>query len=285
MVARAQFATGAEASIDASRVKIAGGPDQAAGLTSPPKPAIRVFMDSDSAHRGSTSRGEGGGEEVQRDPAPSPESPEGSPDTPSSESSQVSPDTPSPDSSGASPDTPSPAPPQAAPDAPSPPERCNILLLSFVAFCLIWFGVWVVSAGKRYREEYAQLTEGWRVGTTRMVEVTLVKADKYRLACDASQDLWGLHCGGDRDLHKTGFEPNMLQPYNTVGNKLFLGAGLWNSPALQEPLPEGRFTVVCNYNIKGVAKSVRVRFAPTGSFVALGKTVTAGTLTECVIPK
>ena len=53
------------------------------------------------------------------------------------------------------------------------PERVNALLLSFVFVLIIGLGVWVFSAGKRYREEYAQATEGWRVGNSRMVELTL----------------------------------------------------------------------------------------------------------------
>ena len=158
-------------------------------------------------------------------------------------------------------------------------------MLSFLAFCLICFGVWVVSAGTQYREEYAQLTEGWRVGSVRSIEVTLVKEDKQNLACASAQELWGLRCAGAGQPGQTNPDPLTLQPYNTIGNQLFLGAGLWNSPDLREPLPPARFTVICNYHIKGVAKGIRVRFAHAGPFVPLGKTVMVGTLTDCVIPR
>jgi hypothetical protein len=174
-------------------------------------------------------------------------------------------------------------------DAPPRPERCNVLLLSFLSFFLIGFGVWVVSAGSRYREEYAQATQGWRVGSARVVDLTLVKDDKRNLACASDQVIAGLHCGYRSDSHEAGplsaDNPQILQPYNTVGNELLLGAGLWSSPDLKEPLPEARFTVICNYHIKGVMKSALIRFAPAASFAPLGRTVTVGTLTDCMIPR
>jgi hypothetical protein len=79
--------------------------------------------------------------------------------------------------------------------------------------------------------------------------------------------------------------PQILRPYNTVGNDLLLGAGLWNSSDLKEPLPETRFTVACNYHIEGVMKSAMIRFAPEASFGPVGRTVTVGTLTDCMIPR
>ncbi|MBN1606034.1 MAG: hypothetical protein JW940_05345 [Polyangiaceae bacterium] len=158
-------------------------------------------------------------------------------------------------------------------------------MLSFLLFCAVCFVVWVFSAGKRYREEYSQATEGWRVGTSRSVEVTLVQGDKHDLACDSDQDYWGLRCSGQRDLGETGPDAQTLQPFNTVGHQLFLGAGLWSSLGPDKPLPTGRFSVVCNYNIKGVVKSARIRFSPTARFTRLGTSVTAGTLTDCMVPR
>ena len=169
------------------------------------------------------------------------------------------------------------------------PERINLLLVSFLSLFVIGFGVWLVSAGSRYREQYAQTMEGWRVGSIRGVELTLVKDDKRNLACAADQTFEELHCGFRRDLLEAGAatpdNPHVLQPYNTVGNELMLGAGLWSSPDLKEPLPPSRFTVSCNYHIKGVMKSVSLRFSPTAFFRPAGKTVTVGTLTDCVLPR
>jgi hypothetical protein len=184
---------------------------------------------------------------------------------------------------------PSREPSPGQPDARPPFQRCNVLILSFLSFVLIVFGVWVISAGRRYREEYAQTMEGWRVGSTRAVEITLVKDDKRNLSCASDQVIAGLQCGYRGESHEAGplspDSPQILRPYNTVGNDLFLGAGLWNSPDLKEPLPERRFTVVCNYHIEGVVKSAMIRFTPAASFGPVGRTVTVGTLTDCMIPR
>jgi hypothetical protein len=176
-------------------------------------------------------------------------------------------------------------------DGPLGPSRCNALLLSFVSFCLIVFGVWVVSAGKRYREEYAQGqgTEGWRVGSTQSVELTVVRDDKRNLACASDQVIAGLHCGYRRDGSAAGSsspdDAQILQPYNTVGSELLLGAGLWTASDLKKPLPATRFTVVCNYHIEGVAKLASIRFDAAAPFAPGGKRLTAGTLSDCALPR
>jgi hypothetical protein len=174
-------------------------------------------------------------------------------------------------------------------DASSRFGRCNVLLLSFLSLFLIGFGVWVVSAGGRYREEYAQATQGWRVGSIRSVDLTVVKDDRHNLACASDQVIEGLHCGFRSDLREAGpassDNSQILQPLNTVGNELLLGAGLWNSSDFKNALPQARFTVICNYTIKGVMKSALIRFDPAASFNPVGKTVTVGTLTDCMIPR
>jgi hypothetical protein len=191
---------------------------------------------------------------------------------------------------GHEPDTATPA--EFAPErngAEAYTERYNAVLVSIVSLFLIGFGVWLVSGTKRYREEYAQSMEGWRVGTTRMVELTLVKDDKTHLGCASDQEIAGLRCGHRRNKSEAvpagAADPRVLQPFNTVGNELLLGAGLWNSPDLKGALPSSRFSVICNYTIKGVVKSVSIRFNPTAAFAPVGKTVTAGTLSECVLPR
>jgi len=177
----------------------------------------------------------------------------------------------------------------AGTDAPVAPERYNALLISFLAFFVIAFGVWLVLGGKAYRAEYAQATQGWRVGTTRVVEVTIVREDKTNLACASDHEIAGLRCGHRRDQEPvdslTADNAKMLQPYATVGGDLLMGAGLWTAPDLKGSLPTGRFSVVCNYTIKGVMKSARIRFDPTAPFKPMGKTTTAGTLTDCVLPR
>jgi hypothetical protein len=188
-------------------------------------------------------------------------------------------------------DTASGSPPPADVDGLPRASRCNALLLSFASFCLIVFGVWVVSAGKRYREEYAQGqgTEGWSVGSTQPVELTLVREDKTNLGCASDQAIAGLHCAyrGDRSAAGTAGadDPQILQPYNTVGSELLLGAGLWTAADLKKPLPAARFTVFCNYHIEGVVKSASIRFDPAARFSPAGKSLTAGTLSDCTLPR
>ncbi len=175
------------------------------------------------------------------------------------------------------------------PEAPAFFQRCNILLLTFLTVFAIGFGIWLFSAGTRYRAEHAQATEGWQVGATRMLEITLVQNDKTGLSCASDQVIDGLRCGHSSDARPIGSgpanDPKVLQPYNTTKNELFLGAGLWSSPDLTGPLPLRRFSVVCNYNMKGVMNSGSIRFADSAPFSPLQKTVMVGTLTDCVIPR
>jgi hypothetical protein len=174
-----------------------------------------------------------------------------------------------------------------APGVSARPQRCSPLILSFLAFCVIGFGVWVVSAGKRYRQEYAQATPAWHVGSTQLVELSLGAEDARNLACASDAVVAGLKCGSDQHegAPPAPDDPRILQPYNTSANQLLLGAGLWTFPDLKGPLPAGRFSAVCNYHIDGVMKTAAVRFDRNAPFTPLGTTVTVGRLTDCVIPQ
>jgi hypothetical protein len=172
-----------------------------------------------------------------------------------------------------------------SPDAPA--ARSNVLLGSFVSFFVICLGVWLVTAGKRYREEYSQYVDGFRLGATRMVELTLVASDKRGLACASDKVVEGLRCGHKSDSRAVGAapdDPTLLQPYFTTSKELLFGAGLWLAPVLEEPLPGGRFTVVCNFHVTGVTRSAAIRFAPDAPFGSIGAVVPVGTLTDCVFP-
>lgn len=166
--------------------------------------------------------------------------------------------------------------------------RSNLMVQSFLWLVAITFGVWVFAAGKNYRDAYNQSVEGFRLGGTRMVELTLVASDKRGLACASDKTFEGLHCGYRANASEAGpvspDDATMLQPYYTAGGELLLGAGLWVSPALKEPLPGGRFAVVCNFHVAGVTRSAAIRFAPGAAFGAAGKLMPVGTLNECVYP-
>ncbi|MBN1611641.1 MAG: hypothetical protein JW940_33710 [Polyangiaceae bacterium] len=179
--------------------------------------------------------------------------------------------------------------PAVSPPASRMRGRCNVLTLSLLSFFAIGFGCWLIYARSSYLEQYAQVTTSWHVGVPRMVELTLVKDDKAGLACASDQVIEGLHCGHRADLRpadpSSPDHAQVLQPYNTVKNELLLGSGLWGWPDLKQNLPPTRFSVVCTYLPLGVVKSVSVRFGPTARFNPVGNTVTAGTLTNCVLPR
>ena len=147
----------------------------------------------------------------------------------------------------------------------------------------------LVFAWTGYSGKYAQVTEGWHLGQTKLIEVTVVREDKGRLACSSDVVTEGVHCayrvnGQPFEAH-TQDDAHVLSPFNTIKNELFLGAGLWTSPALQGPLPTERFTVACNYKVLGVVKSVGLRWAANGSFDPVKQSVTVGSLADCVLPK
>jgi hypothetical protein len=162
-------------------------------------------------------------------------------------------------------------------------------MLSALSLFTIGFGLWLIFAWTRYAEEYSQLNEGWHLGATRMVELTLVPEDISNLACASDLARDGLHCAYRKNL--TEFEPGspderrILRPYNSVKNELLLGAGLWSSLDLRGRVPSHRFTVVCNFQVVGVLRSVSLRWTPTGNFAPLSQSVAAGKLSDCVLPE
>jgi len=180
----------------------------------------------------------------------------------------------------------------AAPAAP-PDEReplpHNVLLYTVFGLLCIGVALWLILAWSGYKEKYSQQTEGWHLGSTKMLEITLIRDDKKNLACASDRVYGEIRCGYTRDGKPFGpkpdEDPHILQPFNTVKNELFLAAGLWQAPVLKEPLPADRFTVVCNYYVVGVLKAVALRWSPTGSFNPVDQSVAVGTLSDCVIPQ
>jgi len=186
-------------------------------------------------------------------------------------------------------DKPGPAKETAPPEAREPLPKNVLLYTVFVLLCA-GIGLWLVLAWMGYKEKYTQQTEGWRLGSTRMLEVTLIREDKKNLACASDKSFGDVHCGYRRNGTALGpkpeDDPHILQPFNTVKNELFLAAGLWQAKVLQgTALPKDRFTVVCNYHVVGVLKDVALRWSPTGSFNPVDQSVAAGTLSDCVIPQ
>lgn len=164
-------------------------------------------------------------------------------------------------------------------------------MLRMTLFSLFTIGVvaGLLFAWTGYSNRYAQVTDGWHIGQTKLIEVTVVKEDKQRLACASDVEVEGHHCGWRAngvpfDSH-TQDDAHVLSPFNTVKNELFVASGLWTSLAPLGALPGDRFTAACNYKILGVVKSMSLRWQETASFDPLKQSVTVGTLTNCVIPK
>ncbi len=168
------------------------------------------------------------------------------------------------------------------------PDTSVVLLGATSSLLAIGFVLWLVFSWSGYAERYAAANEGWHLGQTRLVEITVVPEDRHALDCASDKELGGLHCAFH--LHGTPYPPEadhkrVLMPFNTIKNELLLGAGFWDNAVLSAPLPPGRFSVVCNYNIAGVLRSVSLRWGQTAPFTPVDKSVTVGTLTDCVIPQ
>jgi len=185
------------------------------------------------------------------------------------------------------------APPAAPPVSPAAPVQVppppHLLLYTVFGFLCIGVSLWMIFAWTGYKDRYSQQTEGWHLGATKMIEVTLIREDKKSLACASDRSFDGIHCGFHANTLPWGPGPEQdsttLQPFNTIKNELFLASGLWSTPVLQGELPTTRFTVVCNYHVKGVLRSVSLRWSPTGTFSPVDQSVAVGTLTDCVIPQ
>jgi hypothetical protein len=172
--------------------------------------------------------------------------------------------------------------------APSRSELDIFIRVSLALF-VIAFMVWLSLAWGGYARSYAGALEPWHRGGRNFVELTLVSEDRSNLACAANAAVAGLHCGfdaggapspmGDAD------DRHVLRPYNTVNGQLFLGAGLWSSPALAAKLPAQRFTVWCDLEVAGALRSVALRWAPRGTFAPVDKSLAVGELHDCAIPE
>jgi len=70
----------------------------------------------------------------------------------------------------------------AAPEVEKPvdPPK-NLLLYTLSGFLSIGVALWLILAWAGYKEKYSQQTEGWHLGSTKMLEITLIRDDKKTL--------------------------------------------------------------------------------------------------------
>jgi hypothetical protein len=169
------------------------------------------------------------------------------------------------------------------------PNEVDVSLRVLLALFVIGFGVWIVLTWLKYDKSAAQSEQGWHKGSRQMVELTLVKEDANKLACASNITVEGLNCAYDGKSQARVPPPpddaHLLRPYCNVKNDVLLASGLWDSPGMRAPLPNERFTVVCNYDVVGVVKAVSLRWNPTDKFDPAKQSLPVGILTECVIPQ
>ena len=169
------------------------------------------------------------------------------------------------------------------------PNEIDVSLRALLALFAIGFGVWVVFAWMKYDKNAAQTEQGWHKGSRALVELTLVREDVNKLACASNLTVEGLNCAYNANSQPRVPPPqddaHLLRPYCNVKNEVLLASGLWSCPGMRGPLPSERFTVMCNYDIVGVIKSVSLRFSPTDKFDPAKQSLPVGILTDCVIPQ
>lgn len=165
-------------------------------------------------------------------------------------------------------------------------EAVNTLLASLVSLGAIALAVLIAFAWNAYGDKHST-GEKFELGASHFVELTLIAEDKH-LACASEAELAGLRCGfsADERPRPGADEKTTLRPYRTAGsNTLLLGAGLWTNPLLSGQLPNGRFSVVCNFRVVGAVKSAKLRWGKAGRFDPVREAVPTGVLEGCAWPR
>lgn len=131
--------------------------------------------------------------------------------------------------------------------------------------------------------------------------ITLVTADALRLACASDQKVGDAHCAFGADgkawVRKEGDAPDqpsqIISPYMTVDNVLFLIPGLFTQPVLKKRLddePPGkfskdeleqrRFTVTCKMKLEQPIEKFKVRWDTNQPWADRDK-AWVGTVSDC----
>jgi hypothetical protein len=165
----------------------------------------------------------------------------------------------------------------------------STLLKTVVIFYTIVSLVWICFAWSGKRPLYSSGPTLRRLGETYQVEITLVREDNTHLACASPKDFSGLHCAYRNPqvpwVDNPPDDGKLLRPYSTVEGEQLLGSGLWAQLDKQSPLPSHRFSVLCVFRPVAAVRSISVRWNTKASFGPVNKTVFAGSLSDCIIPK
>jgi hypothetical protein len=112
-------------------------------------------------------------------------------------------------------DVPSTAAPSAPPVPPKPEEKdarsSHTLLYTVFGFLCMGVALWLVFAWTGYKDRYSQQTEGWHLGSTKMIEVTLIRDDKKNLACSSDKSFADVHCGYYANTQPWGPGPERMR--------------------------------------------------------------------------
>jgi hypothetical protein len=164
-----------------------------------------------------------------------------------------------------------------------------ILLLTVVIFYTIFFLVWLGFAWTGKSPLFSAGPTLRRIGETYQVEITLVREDNEHLACSSPKSFSDLHCAfRNPQVPWVDDAPNdgrLLRPYSTVDGEQLLGAGLWSQLDKQGPLPSHRFSVLCAFHTVAAVRSPLVRWNVKATLGPINKTLFAGSLSHCIIPK
>ena len=134
----------------------------------------------------------------------------------------------------------------------------------------------------------------YEVGQDIDVAITLVTTDAKALACACPTAVEGKHCEFEapKAKWKSSERPSqadILAPYKTTDDKLFLVPALWSEPALAQRLsidpptfgPEhARFVANCKMRLIGKVDKVDARWQLNGTFNAMGE-AWVGTISAC----
>lgn len=139
-------------------------------------------------------------------------------------------------------------------------------------------------------------------GKTIDVGITLVTSDVRDLSCASDETVGGARClydsrGNLRSGLPTGDaagqSDQVLAPYMTTDNVLFLVPGLFAEPAVAKRLAEEpptvvrgslkRFTARCQLKLEGQVRDLAVRWTPTAAFAPRTEAAWVGRVSNCKI--
>jgi len=139
----------------------------------------------------------------------------------------------------------------------------------------------------------------YSIGQELDVAITLVSTDVVAISCASQEEVDGRHCAFESSKPETKWskavsverspKDEILVPYKTTDDVMFLIPGLFEQPALVERLKVDppifgiehvRFNAHCKMKLVGKVGSLEVRWAPNGRWHP-ATNVFVGTVSDC----